>query len=49
MVATTEVTQLSQKTQKTSSYACHICVLNEHKMIDCLKFVEMPKCFMGNL
>ncbi len=46
-MATTEVTQPSQKTQKTSSYACHICGLNECKMIDCPKFVEMQKMFHG--
>jgi hypothetical protein len=40
-VATSKATQPSQKTQKTSSYACHICGLNGHKMSDCPKFVEM--------
>ncbi len=39
--ATIEATEPSQKTQKTFSYACHICGLNGHKMIDCPKFVEM--------
>ncbi len=47
MVATTEATQPSQKTKKTSSYACHIYGLNECKMIDCPKFVEMQKMFHG--
>jgi len=47
MVATTQVTQPSQKTQKTSSYPCHIYGLNEYKMIDCPKFVEMQKMFHG--
>jgi hypothetical protein len=47
MVATTKVTQPIQKTQKKSSYACHICGLNGHKMIDCPKFVEMQKMFHG--
>jgi hypothetical protein len=40
MVATTKATQPSQKTQRTSSYACQICGLNGHKMIDCPKFDE---------
>jgi len=47
MVATTKVAQPSQKLQKTSSYACHICGLNGHKMINCPKFVEMQKMFHG--
>ncbi len=38
---TTKVTQTNQETQKTSSYACHSCGLNGHKMIDYPKFVEM--------
>jgi len=46
-MATIEATQLSQKTQKTSSYACHICGLNGHKMIDCPKFAKMQKMFHG--
>jgi hypothetical protein len=46
-VATTKVAQLSQKTQKTSSYACHICGMNGHKMTNCPKFVEMQKMFHG--
>ncbi len=46
-MATTKATQPSQKPQKTSSYACHICGLNGHKMIDCPKFVEMQKMFHG--
>jgi hypothetical protein len=41
LVATIEAAQPNQKAQKTSSYACHICGLNGHKMIDCPKFVEM--------
>jgi hypothetical protein len=44
----TEATQHNKKTQKTSSYACHICGLNGHKMIDCPKFIEMEKMFCGN-
>jgi hypothetical protein len=46
-VATIKATQPSQKPQKTSSYACHICGLNGHKMIDCPKFDEMQKMFHG--
>ncbi len=42
-----EVTQQSQKPQKISSYACHICGLNGHKMTDCPKFIEMQKMFCG--
>jgi hypothetical protein len=41
IVGTKKVTQLSQKPHETSSYACHMCGLNGHKMIDCLKFIEM--------
>jgi hypothetical protein len=41
MVVTIEATQPNQKPHKTSSYACHICGLNGHKMIDCPKFAEM--------
>jgi hypothetical protein len=44
-VATIKATQPSQKTQNTSSYACHICGLNGHKMTNCPKFVEMQKMF----
>jgi hypothetical protein len=40
-MVTTNATQPSQKTWKTSSYARHICGLNEHKMTNCPKFVEM--------
>ncbi len=47
MVATIEAAQPNQKTQNTSSYACHICGLNGHKMTDCPKFVEMQKMFHG--
>ncbi len=46
-VTTTKVAQPSQKPKKTFSYACHIYGLNGHKMIDCLKFVEMQKMFDG--
>jgi hypothetical protein len=46
-MATIESTQPSQKAQKKSSYACHICGLNGHKMITCPKFVEMQKMFHG--
>jgi hypothetical protein len=35
------------KATKKSSYACHICGLNGHNMIDCPKFVEMHKMFCG--
>jgi hypothetical protein len=41
MVATIKLAQQNQKPQKTSSYACHICGLNGHKMIVCPKFIEM--------
>ncbi len=47
MVATTKATQPSKKPQKTSSYACHICGLNGHKMTNYHKFVEMQKMFHG--
>jgi hypothetical protein len=47
MVANTKVAQPSQKTQKTSSYACHICGLNGHKMIDCPNFIKLNKMFHG--
>ncbi len=47
IVATTKATEPSQKPQKTSSYACHNCGLNGHKMIDCPKFVEIQKMFHG--
>jgi len=46
-MATTEVAEPSQKPYKTSSYACHNCDLNGHKMTDCPKFVEMRKMFHG--
>jgi hypothetical protein len=41
IVATTEAAQPNQKPQKKSSYACHICGLNGHKMTNCPKFTEM--------
>ncbi len=44
-MATIKVAQLSQKPQETSSYACHICGLNGHKIIECPKFVDMYKMF----
>jgi hypothetical protein len=47
IVATTKASQQNQKPQKTSSYACHICGLNGHKMTDCPKFTEMQKMFHG--
>jgi hypothetical protein len=47
MVAAIKLAQLNQKPQKTFSYACHICGLNEHKMIGCPKFIEMEKMFHG--
>jgi hypothetical protein len=49
IVATTKASQQNQKPQKTSSYACHICGLNGHKMTNCPKFTEMQRCFMENL
>jgi hypothetical protein len=47
MMATTKVAQPSQKVEKTSSYACHICGLNGHKMTNYPKFVQMQKMFHG--
>jgi succinyl-CoA synthetase beta subunit len=47
MVATTKVAQACQKTHNTSSYACHICGLNGHKMTNFPKFVDMYKIFHG--
>jgi hypothetical protein len=47
MVATIEVAQPSQKAPKTSSYACHFCGLNGHKMTYCPKYVEMQEMFHG--
>jgi hypothetical protein len=44
-MATTEATQPNQKTKQTSSYACHICGLNGHKMINYPKFAKMQKKF----
>jgi hypothetical protein len=38
IMAAIEVAQLNQKPQKTSSYACHICGLNGHKIKNLLKF-----------
>jgi hypothetical protein len=49
MVAVIKAAQLSQKSQKTSSYVCHICGLNGHKMTNCPKFVEMQKMFHGKI
>ncbi len=46
-MATTKVAQPNQKPQKTSSYACHICGLNGHKMTNYPKFTEMQKMFQG--
>jgi len=46
-MVTKEITQPSQKPHKTSSYACCMCGLNGHKMINCLKFTEMQKMFHG--
>jgi hypothetical protein len=46
-MATIEVAQPSKKTQKTSSYSCHICGLNGHKMTNCPKFAKMHKMFHG--
>ncbi len=39
--------QTTMATIKTSSYACHICGLNGHKMIDCLKFAKIQNLFHG--
>jgi hypothetical protein len=47
IMATIEAAQSSKKTQKTSSYACHICGLNGHKMTYYPKFAEMQKMFHG--
>ncbi len=47
MMATTEASQPSQKPQKTSSYTCHICGFNGHKMINCPKFAKMQKMSHG--
>jgi hypothetical protein len=47
IVVATKATQQNQKPHKTSSYACHICSLNGHKMIDCPMFIQMPKIFHG--
>jgi hypothetical protein len=41
IMTTIKVAQPSQKPQKTFSYACHICGLNGHKMIDYPKFIKM--------
>jgi hypothetical protein len=46
-MGTNEATQANQKLHKTSSYACHMCGLNGHKMTDCLKFIDMQKMFRG--
>jgi hypothetical protein len=43
-MAATEATQQNQKPQNKSSYACHICGLNGHKMTNCPKF-KMQKNF----
>ncbi len=48
-MAAIKATQYSQKPLVTSSYACHICGLNGHKMTDCPKFIEMQKMFQGKL
>jgi hypothetical protein len=42
-----KATQHSQKPLKTSSYACHICGLNGHKMIDWPKYTKLQKMFHG--
>jgi len=46
-MATIEASQPSQKLWKTSSYTCHICGLNGHKMTNCSKFAKMQKMFHG--
>ncbi len=46
-MAITKATQHSTKPHKTSSYACHICGLNGHKMIDYPKFIKLQKMFHG--
>jgi hypothetical protein len=48
-MAVIEVAQLNQKPQKISSYACHICDLNGHKMKNCPKFTKMRKIFHRKL
>jgi hypothetical protein len=47
IVAVTKTTQQNQKPKKTSSYACHICSLNGHKMTKYPKSIEMYKMFHG--
>ncbi len=47
MVVYIKVAQPNQQLQKTSSYACHICGFNGHKMTNCPNFVEMQKMFHG--
>jgi len=44
---TVMLAQHNQKPLKTSSYACHICGLNGHKMTDYPKFTKMQKMFHG--
>jgi hypothetical protein len=39
IVATTEAAQQNKNSKTTSSYACHICGLNGHKMTNCAKFI----------
>ncbi len=48
-MATKKVAQPRKKPHKTSSYACHICGLNGHKMTHCPKFIKMQKMFHGKL
>ncbi len=47
IIVTIEATQLNQRSQNKSSYACHICGLNGHKMTNYPKFIEMQKMFHG--
>ncbi len=46
-VATTKAAQPSQKPHNIFSYACHMCGLNGHKMINCPNFTKMQKTFHG--
>ncbi len=46
-MAAIEAAQQSQKPQKTSSYACHICGLNGHKITYYHKFTKMKRMFHG--
>jgi len=47
IVVITEATNQFHKGHKNNSYACHICGLNGHKMMNCPKFAKMEKMFQG--